>query len=155
MKKLALIILDGFGINIKSSQENAITLAKSPTFESLFKKLTTKLDASGKSVGLPAGQIGSSEVGHMTIGTGRIIKQFLVEIDDMFADGSFAKLPELKDAIEHCRKNSSTLHMIQLFGPGGVHAIDNHLKNILSLIPKDIQVSLHLFTDGRDLDPHS
>ena len=67
MKKIALIILDGFGINIKSSKENAITLAKSPTFDSLFKKLTTKLDASGKSVGLPAGQIGSSEVGHLTI----------------------------------------------------------------------------------------
>ncbi|MCX6823518.1 MAG: 2,3-bisphosphoglycerate-independent phosphoglycerate mutase [candidate division SR1 bacterium] len=155
MKKLALIILDGFGINQKTAKENAITLAKSPTFDSLFKKLTTKLDASGKSVGLPAGQIGSSEVGHMTIGTGRVIQQFLVEIDTMFTNGSFAKLPELKAAIAHCRKNDSILHIIQLFGPGGVHAIDTHLKNILPLIPKDITVSLHLFTDGRDLDPQS
>jgi len=130
-------------------------LAKSPTFSFLFKKLTTQLDASGKAVGLPAGQIGSSEVGHMTIWTWRIIKQFLVEIDDMFADGSFAKLPELKNAIEHCKKNDSILHIIQLFWPGGVHAIDTHLKNILLLIPKDITVCLHLFTDGRDLDPHS
>lgn len=73
----------------------------------------------------------------------------------MFADGSFAKLPELKNAIEHCKKNDSVLHMIQLFWPGGVHAIDTHLKNILPIIPSDITVSLHLFTDGRDLDPHS
>ena len=106
-------------------------------------------------MGLPAGQIGSSEVGHMTIGTGRVIQQFLVEIDTMFTNGSFAKLPELKAAIAHCRKNDSILHIIQLFGPGGVHAIDTHLKNILPLIPKDITVSLHLFTDGRDLDPQS
>lgn len=155
MKKLALIILDGFWINTTSPEENAIILAKSPTFDSLFKKLTTKLDASGKAVGLPAGQMGSSEVGHMTIWTGRIVKQFLVEIDDMFADGSFAKLKELKAAIEHCRSNNSNLHIIQLFWPGWVHAIDTHIKNIIALIPSDIPVSLHLFTDGRDLDPHS
>ncbi|MEI8091777.1 MAG: hypothetical protein WCG98_06245 [bacterium] len=69
MKKVALIILDGFGINTKTPAENAITLAKSPTFISLFKKLTTQLDASGRAVGLPDGQMGNSEVGHMTIGT--------------------------------------------------------------------------------------
>ena len=69
MKKLALIILDGFGINTKTPAEDAITLAKSPTFTELFKKLTTQLDASGRAVGLPEGQMGNSEVGHMTIGT--------------------------------------------------------------------------------------
>lgn len=155
MKKLALIILDGFGVNTKLPTENAITLAKTPTFTSLFKKLTTQLDASGRAVGLPDGQIGSSEVGHMTIGTGRAVKQFLVEIDDMFADGSFAKLKELHDGIAHCKKNHSNLHILQLFWPGGVHAVDTHLKNIIPLIPKDVPVFLHLFTDGRDLDPHS
>jgi 2,3-bisphosphoglycerate-independent phosphoglycerate mutase len=115
MRKLALIILDGFGVNTKLPTENAISLAKSPTFISLFQKLTTQLDASGRAVGLPDGQIGSSEVGHMTIGTGRAVKQFLVEIDDMFADGSFAKLKELHDGIAHCKKNHSNLHIIQLF----------------------------------------
>jgi 2,3-bisphosphoglycerate-independent phosphoglycerate mutase len=73
----------------------------------------------------------------------------------MLDDGSFAKLPEFKAGIAHCKKNDSTLHLIQLFGPGGVHAMDSHLKKILKIIPKNIQVSLHLFGDGRDLAPNS
>ncbi len=155
MKKVALIILDGFGINTKTPAENAITLAKSPTFISLFKKLTTQLDASGRAVGLPDGQMGNSEVGHMTIGTWRIIKQYLVEIQDMLDDGSFAKLPEFKAGIAHCQKNKSNLHLLQLFWNGWVHAMDTHLEKIISLIPKDVPTFLHLFTDGRDTDPHS
>jgi 2,3-bisphosphoglycerate-independent phosphoglycerate mutase len=118
MKKLALVILDGFGINTKTPAENAIALAKSPTLTTLFKKLSTQLNASGKAVGLPEGQMGNSEVGHMTIGTGRIIKQNLVEIEDMLNDGSFAKLPEFQAGITHCQKNHSNLHILQLFGPG-------------------------------------
>ena len=73
----------------------------------------------------------------------------------MLDDKSFAKLPEFKAGIAHCQENDSTLHLIQLFGPGGVHASVSHLKKILKLIPKDIQVSLHLFGDGRDLAPMS
>ena len=99
--------------------------------------------------------MGNSEVGHMTIGMGRIIKQNLVEIEDMLNDGSFAKLPEYKAGIQHCQENNSVLHILQLFGPGGVHAMDTHLTKILKLIPKDIEVSLHLFGDGRDLAPNS
>lgn len=91
----------------------------------------------------------------MTIGSGRVIKQNLVEIDDELDDGSFAKLPEFKSGIAHCKENDSTLHLLQLFGPGGVHAMDSHLKKILKIIPKDINVSLHLFGDGRDLAPNS
>ncbi len=155
MKKLALIVLDGFGINTQTPNENAITMAKSPTFTALFKKLTTQLEASGRAVWLPDGQMGNSEVGHMTIGTGRIIKQYLVQIQDMLDDGSFAKLPELKQWIEHCKKNNSNLHILQLFWPGGVHAMDSHLKKILALIPSDVSVFLHLFGDGRDLAPDS
>lgn len=111
--------------------------------------------ASEKAVGLPMGQMGNSEVGHMTIGAWRVIKQNLVEIDDELDDGSFAKLPEFKAGIAHCKENDSTLHLIQLFWPGGVHASDAHLKKILKIIPKDINVSLHLFGDGRDLAPNS
>ena len=111
--------------------------------------------ASEKAVGLPIGQMGNSEVGHMTIGAWRVIKQNLVEIDDELDDGSFVKLPEFKAGIAHCKENDSTLHLIQLFGPGGVHASDAHLKKILKIIPKDINVSLHLFGDGRDLAPNS
>lgn len=99
--------------------------------------------------------MGNSEVGHMTIGAGRVIKQNLVEIDEMLDEKSFAKLPEFKAGIAHCKENDSNLHIIQLFGPGGVHASDSHLKKILKLIPKDIRISLHLFGDGRDLAPNS
>lgn len=115
MKKLVLVILDGFGINTQTPEQNAITLAATPTFSDLFQKLATKLDTSGRAVGLPDGQMGNSEVGHMTIGTGRIIKQNLVEIEDMLDDGSFAKLPEFQAGIDHCKKNNSNLHILQLF----------------------------------------
>ncbi|MDD3262424.1 MAG: 2,3-bisphosphoglycerate-independent phosphoglycerate mutase [Candidatus Absconditabacteria bacterium] len=155
MEKVLLVILDGFGINTKTPEENAILQANTPTFKALFSDLYTKLDASGRAVGLPDGQMGNSEVGHMTIGTGRIIKQNLVAIDDMLDDGSFAKLSEFQLGIEHCKKNKSNLHLLQLFGPGGVHAMDSHLKKILPLIPEDINVFLHLFGDGRDLGPRS
>lgn len=155
MKKLALIILDGFGINNKTPKQNGIVQAHTSTFKKLFSEPYVALDASGKSVGLPDGQMGNSEVGHMTIGSWRIIKQNLVEIDDMFDSWKFAKLPEFKAGIAHCKENDSTLHLIQLFGPGGVHAMDIHLKKMLKIIPKDINVSLHLFGDGRDLAPTS
>ena len=155
MKKLALIILDGFGINTKTPKQNGIIQAQTPLFKKLFSESYAALDASARSVGLPEGQMGNSEVGHMTIGSWRIIKQNLVEIEDMLDDGSFAKLPAFKAGMAHCKENDSTLHLIQLFGPGGVHAMDTHLKKILKLIPKEINVSLHLFGDGRDLAPNS
>ncbi len=155
MKKLTLIILDGFGINNKTPKQNAIIQADSPVFKKLFKESYASLDASEKAVGLPKGQMGGSEVGHMIIGAGRIIKQNLVVIDDMLDSWAFAKLPEFKTGIAHCKKNSSTLHLIQLFGPGGVHAMDSHLNKILKSIPKDITVAIHLFGDGRDLAPDS
>lgn len=73
----------------------------------------------------------------------------------MLDDGSFAKLPQFQEGIRHCEQNGSTLHLLQLFGPGGVHAMDTHLKKMLKIIPQDIPVSLHLFGDGRDLAPTS
>lgn len=155
MKKLALIILDGFWINTKTPKHNGIIQANSPVFKKLFTQSYAKLDASGKSVGLPDGQMGNSEVGHMTMGSWRIVKQNLVEIEEMLDNKSFAKLPEFKAGIAHCKENNSTLHMLQLFWPGGVHAMDSHLKKILKLIPKEINVSLHFFIDGRDLAPTS
>ena len=94
MKKLALLILDGFGINTKDPKHNGIIQANSPIFKKLFSEPYASLDACGRAVGLPEGQMGNSEVGHMTIGSGRIIKQNLVEIDDILDDGSFAKLSE-------------------------------------------------------------
>lgn len=79
----------------------------------------------------------------------------MVEIDDMLDNGSFKKIPEFQDGLDHCKKKNSNLHLLQIFGPGGVHGYDSHLKKILKLIPSDINVNLHLFTDGRDLAPQS
>ena len=155
MKKLALIILDGIGINTKAPKENALTQGKTPNLDKLFKSDYASLLASGKAVGVPEDQMGNSEIGHMTIGSGRIIKQSIVEIDDMLDEGSFKKLAEFQAGITHCKKNNSNLHLLQIFGPGGVHGYDSHLKKILKIIPSDISVNLHLFTDGRDLAPQS
>lgn len=155
MQKVALLILDGVGINTKTPQENAIVQAKAPILQNLFSKVHTQLDASGRAVGLPDGQMGNSEVGHMTIGTGRIIKQNLVEIQDVIDDGSLLKLSEFVDGIEHCRKYKSNLHLLQLLGPGGVHAMDTHLYGLIKQLPTDINVYLHMFADGRDVPPKS
>ncbi len=155
MEKLLLLILDWFGINDKTPEENAILQAEAPNIQNLLKQLKTKLDASGRAVGLPDWQMWNSEVGHMTIGTGRIIKQNMIAIEDMLDDGSFAKISEFLDAIKHCQEHNSNLHLLQLFGPGGVHAMDSHLQKILTLIPDNINVFLHLFADGRDLRPRS
>lgn len=155
MKKVVLLILDWFGVNKKTPLENAITQANTPTFDKLFSSLHTQLDASSRSVWLPEWQMWNSEVGHMTIGTWRICKQSLVEIEDMLDDGSFSKLPGYTWAIDHCKENNSNLHLLQLFGPWWVHSMDTHLEKILKIIPSDIQVFLHLFWDGRDLAPNS
>lgn len=155
MQKVALLILDGVGINTKTPEENAIVQAKAPTLHTLFAQVHTQLDASGRAVGLPDGQMGNSEVGHMTIGTGRIIKQNLVEIQDVIDDGSLLKLSEFVDGIEHCRKYKSNLHLLQLLGPGGVHAMDTHLYGLIKQLPTDINVYLHMFADGRDVPPKS
>jgi len=155
MQKVALFILDGVGINTKTPEENAIIQAKAPTIHNLLSQLHTQLDASGRAVGLPEGQMGNSEVGHMTIGTGRISKQNLVEIQDMLDDGSFVKLPEYLDGIEHCRKYKSNLHLLQLLGSGGVHSIDTHLYSLIKQLPTDVNTYLHFFSDGRDVPPTS
>ncbi|MCF7834455.1 2,3-bisphosphoglycerate-independent phosphoglycerate mutase [Candidatus Gracilibacteria bacterium] len=155
MNKAVLVILDGFGINEKKIDENAIIKANTPTFDKLFSSYYSKLGAHGHYVGVPDKQIGSSEIGHMTIGSGRIIKQSIVKIDDMFDSGEFEKLKEYKKGIENCKNNGSNLHILQIFGPGGVHGSDSHLKKLLKIIPQDIEVYLHLFGDGRDLAPDS
>jgi 2,3-bisphosphoglycerate-independent phosphoglycerate mutase len=155
MKKVALVVLDGFGVNTTTPPENAITLANAPTLHQLFQKKYALIDASGISVGLPAGQMGNSEVGHMTLGTGRIIKQSLVALDDLFDEGKFAELEAFQKGIAHVRAHHSQLHLLSLFGPGGVHASQHHLEEVIKLIPHDITTYLHLFGDGRDLPPQS
>jgi 2,3-bisphosphoglycerate-independent phosphoglycerate mutase len=155
MKKVALIVFDGFGINTTTPQENAITLADAPLLHQLFTQKYACIDASGTSVGLPEGQMGNSEVGHMTLGTGRISKQPFVEIDGMFAEGAFAEVPAFQEGIAHVRQQHSHLHLLGLFSTGGVHTTLHHLQELIKIIPNDIPTFLHLLTDGRDMPPQS
>ena len=99
--------------------------------------------------------MGTSEVGHLALGIGRISKQPLVEVDDLFAEGKFVHLPAFQQGIEHVRKNQTSLHLIGLLSVGGVHTTLYHLQELIKLIPNDIQTFLHLFSDGRDMPPHS
>ncbi|MDD2870943.1 MAG: 2,3-bisphosphoglycerate-independent phosphoglycerate mutase [Candidatus Gracilibacteria bacterium] len=153
-KKIGLIILDGFGINEKI-ENNAIKKANTPTFDKLFASEHTSLEASEEYVGLPKGQMGNSEVGHMAIGSGRLLKQDLVEISDLFKDKQFKNITEYQNAINHAKKYNSKIHLLTLFGSGGVHAYIDHLEGIIKIIPSDIKVCLHLFSDGRDLSRDS
>ncbi len=155
MQKVTLLILDWFGINTKTLDENSITKANSPTFNYLFQNLTTRLDASGRAVWIPDWQMWNSEVGHMAIWAWRIIKQSLVKIDDSFDSGEFQNLENFKAWIQNVIKNNSSIHLFTLFWPGWVHAHSNHLEKILKIIPKYINIYLHLFADWRDLEPKS
>lgn len=155
MKKTLLVILDGVWINDKTTFENPFYQKEFPTFKKLFSNLYTWLEASGRAVWIPDGQIGNSEVGHMTIWSGRVIPQSIVKIDDMLDDGSFWELEAFKSWLNHVIENISTLHLFTLFGPGWVHSSDTHLEKILKIIPENICVSLHLFWDWRDIAPKS
>lgn len=160
MKKqgpIILAILDGWGIE-KPSAGNAITLAKTPNMDKLVKEFpNTVLKPSGVSAGLPRGQDGNSEAGHMNIGAGRVIEQDAVTINKHIQDGTFKKNPGLTIAINHARKNKSKLHLMGLLTNGmSAHAFPGHLYALLKLLKEKncCDIYLHLFTDGRDSSPH-
>lgn len=156
-KPVMLMILDGFGISDKI-EGNAVKEAKKPNFDKLFNEYPhTKLGASGFSVGLPDGQMGNSEVGHLNIGAGRVVYQSLTKITKAIADGDFFKNPALNKAADNVLKNDSTLHLMGLLSPGGVHSHMDHLKGLLKLAKsKGIKkVFVHAFLDGRDEPPAS
>ena len=155
LQKTALIILDWFWLNNRTPEENAIVQASTPTFDRLFSCPFGKLEASGRAVWLPDGQMWNSEVWHTTLWTGRIIKQSLVAISDLFDEWKFAELEEFKTWINHVRENGSALHLLWLFGSGGVHSIDTHMKSMIQIIPSDVKTFLHLFLDWRDVPPQS
>jgi 2,3-bisphosphoglycerate-independent phosphoglycerate mutase len=146
-----LVILDGFGIN-PDPTHNAVVQAKTPNFDRYFSdNPMTTLQASGRGVGLPAGQMGNSEVGHMTIGCGSIVKQDLVRIDDAIEDGSFYQNPALLGAIERARDANRPLHLIGLVSDGGVHSHIDHLNALIRLCHRhQVVAQLHMITDGRD-----
>lgn len=156
-KTTALIILDGFGYT-QRKEGNAIFAAPATNFFNLWNEYPhTILNASGRKVGLPAGQMGNSEVGHLTIGAGRVVPQDITRISDALEDGSFEKNTEFLNAIENCKKNDSALHLMGLLSPGGVHSFTTHLYALLNMAKKHglKKVFVHCFMDGRDTQPQS
>lgn len=156
-KPVMLMILDGFGIAPKS-EGNAVTLAKKPNLDKLFEKYpTSQLQASGLAVGLPEGQMGNSEVGHLNIGSGRIVYQELTRITKAIADGDFFENESLKLAMTNAKKTGSSLHLMGLLSDGGVHSHIEHLRGLLKFAKKEeVQnVYVHAFMDGRDVPPSS
>lgn len=154
-KPVMLIILDGFGIG-KEYAGNAVKLAKTPNLDRLFREYpNTTLEASGLAVGLPEGQMGNSEVGHLNIGAGRIIYQDLTKISKSIVDGDFFEKKEFLDAIENAKENNSKIHLIGLVSSGGVHSHNTHLYALLELMKKQNfdNVYIHAILDGRDVSP--
>src|SRR6478672_4751296 len=126
-RRVALVVLDGWGYR-KEREANAIALANTPTWDKIWStESKTLLEASGLRVGLPKGQMGNSEVGHLNLGAGRVVMQDLVRINTAIEDGSFFANPALVEACDAAKKSGGTLHLIGLIGGGGVHAIDTHL----------------------------
>ena len=156
-KPVVLMVLDGYGLSDKT-EGNAIALANTPVMDKLMKECPyVPGKASGLAVGLPDGQMGNSEVGHMNIGAGRIIYQDLTSITKAIEDGDFFENEAMLEAIENCKKNNSDLHLWGLLSDGGVHSHNTHLYAILELCKKQglSNVYVHPFLDGRDTPPAS
>ena len=155
--KVILLILDGWGIGDKSKSD-VIYNANTPYIDSLYTKYpNSQLQTSGNNVGLPEGQMGNSEVGHLNIGAGRIVYQDLVRINKAIEDNSIASNPVLADAFNYAKEKNTAVHFIGLVSDGGVHSSDKHLYKLCDLT-KDYglgKVFIHALTDGRDVDPRS
>lgn len=157
MKPVLLMILDGFGV-YKAYSGNAISLAKTPVLDELYRNYpNTTLFASEKWVGLPMGQMGNSEVGHLNIGAGRVVYQDLTRISNEIEDGSFFSNEKFLAAVNNCKKNNSAMHLMGLVSKGGVHSHFDHLLALVNLCKKEglEQVYIHVITDGRDVSPNA
>ena len=151
------IILDGFGIR-KAKQKNPVHLAKMPFYQSMLRKYPhTSLQASGEYVGLPLNQMGNSEVGHLTLGAGRVLHQDLMRINKSISSGEFANNPVLVNIIARAKKNNSTIHLIGMVSHGGVHSDLSHLLAILDVLANNgiTKIFVHCILDGRDTPIHS
>jgi 2,3-bisphosphoglycerate-independent phosphoglycerate mutase len=156
-KPTVLMILDGYGLNEKT-EGNAIKLANTPVMNKLMKEYPfVRGNASGMAVGLPEGQMGNSEVGHLNMGAGRIVYQELTRITKEIQDGDFFKNEAFLEAISNCKKNNSALHLYGLLSDGGVHSHITHLYALLELAKKEglTNIYVHAFLDGRDTPPTS
>ena len=156
-KPTVLLILDGYGLNDKK-EGNAVALANTPVMDKLMAEYPfVKGQASGMAVGLPEGQMGNSEVGHLNMGAGRIVYQELTRITKEIQDGDFFKNEELVKAMENCKKNNSALHIFGLLSDGGVHSHNTHIYGTIEMAKKFglEKVYVHAFLDGRDTPPAS
>lgn len=156
-KPIALIIMDGYGLN-NTEVGNAISAAKKPNLDKYFAEYpNTRLEASGLAVGLPDGQMGNSEVGHTNIGAGRVVYQMLVKISKDIEDGKIFENKALKDAMIKAKESGKALHLIGLLSDGGVHSHNEHLYGLLEMAKKNglEKVYIHSFHDGRDVPPTS
>jgi 2,3-bisphosphoglycerate-independent phosphoglycerate mutase len=154
-RTLILAILDGFGIS-DNKEGNAIAAAHTPNLDYIFSEYPTAvLQAAGEAVGLPEGQMGNSEVGHLNLGAGRIVYQDLTRISKAIRDGSFNSNPALLSAIHHAKQQGSALHLMGLVSDGGVHSHNTHLYALLELAQEQglRRVYVHAFLDGRDVGP--
>jgi 2,3-bisphosphoglycerate-independent phosphoglycerate mutase len=155
---VALVILDGWGC-APAGPGNAVELAETPVFDGLWARYPhTTLEAAGESVGLPPGQMGNSEVGHLTIGAGRVVHQDLVRINKSIEDGSFFENEALLGTFGRARQRGSNVHLLGLTSYGGVHSHINHLRALLDLAQREgmgERTFVHAFTDGRDVSPLS
>ncbi|MFT5665028.1 MAG: 2,3-bisphosphoglycerate-independent phosphoglycerate mutase, partial [Gammaproteobacteria bacterium] len=148
--------MDGFGLN-PSPENNAVFEANTPNLDRYFSTYPmTGLEASGRAIGLPMGQMGNSEVGHMTIGSGSVVKQDLVRIDDSIKDKSFFQNPALVSAIEAAKHKNRPVHLMGLMSDGGVHSHINHLLALIDLCAAhEVVPQVHMISDGRDTSPQS
>ena len=153
---VVLIVLDGWGFR-PGRDGNAIELGATPIWHRLWERAPrTLLEASGLAVGLPEGQMGNSEVGHLNLGAGRVVPQDIVRISQSIASGEFYALDELVKLCEDTRRHDGTLHLLALIGTGGVHALDQHLLAAVELGRRaGVSVAIHAFLDGRDTPPKS
>jgi 2,3-bisphosphoglycerate-independent phosphoglycerate mutase len=156
-KKTILMILDGWG-KAPNPEVSAVDQAKTPFIDSLYQNFShNDLYTDGMHVGLPEGQMGNSEVGHMNLGAGRIVYQDLAKINLAIAENTLKDEVVLKDAMAYAKANDKTIHLLGLLSNGGVHSHVNHVKSLLNILSQNkcAKVALHGFTDGRDVDPHS
>lgn len=156
-KKVGLIILDGWGLG-KKDKSDAVFNASTPNMDQYMKQYpNSTLLTSGENVGLPEGQMGNSEVGHLNIGAGRIVYQELTRINKAIDDGSLFKIPVLIDAFKKAKQENKKIHLIGLVSEGGVHSSQGHLHALcdMAIEQGSENVYIHAFTDGRDCDPHS
>jgi 2,3-bisphosphoglycerate-independent phosphoglycerate mutase len=156
IRPVMLVILDGFGWR-EEKADNAVRLARTPTFSGLWQTCPHAfLRTSGRDVGLPDGQMGNSEVGHLNIGAGRVVRQELVRIHDAIADGSIGKVPAFTGLVGKLKASGGTCHLLGLVSPGGVHSHEDHAVALAKLLQAaGVPTVVHAFTDGRDTPPQS